>query len=626
MPAETNPVDFVSIHAFREEGDCVDRWSSRPFTSFNPRLPGGRRLLGHLRCCAITKFQSTPSGRKATRNPANLLVGNSVSIHAFREEGDVPKVRDGRSTNWFQSTPSGRKATPPAQDEADARSVSIHAFREEGDASRYRTASAYKVSIHAFREEGDSPAHAAGAESLCFNPRLPGGRRRVSALPGRCGGGFNPRLPGGRRPSATRSASIVVKFQSTPSGRKATPRRPPTRCRPRVSIHAFREEGDYDPPHIATDKTGFNPRLPGGRRPPGQGGVVPPGAFQSTPSGRKATTPPHALFRFNRFQSTPSGRKATFSDSGISAASMFQSTPSGRKATQFVRGGGSSSVRFNPRLPGGRRHHIALASASGQSFQSTPSGRKATRVSKRRNDRWEVSIHAFREEGDEVPRVARRTVPVVSIHAFREEGDLLASPTWETVAVSIHAFREEGDVPAGTGRYLTSLFQSTPSGRKATHHQPGGNGIRSFQSTPSGRKATLGFVNDQVQRGVSIHAFREEGDALSSFGNRTPPGFQSTPSGRKATHLNANRGLRRAVSIHAFREEGDVPRQPLPGDDSCFNPRLPGGRRPVMPKQYPPTRQFQSTPSGRKATRGVGVMEDRRRRFNPRLPGGRRRC
>ena len=123
------------------------------------------------------------------------------------------------------------------------------------------------------------------------------------------------------------------------------------------------------------------------------------------------------------------------------------------------------------------------------------------------------------------------------------------------------------------------MFQSTPSGGKATQDAPA-LGVRDpFQSTPSGGKATARIEKPDANLRVSIHAFRGEGDA--SVGDYND----------KST----------AVSIHAFRGEGDLQ---LPASDerhNGFNPRLPGGRR-------------RSVPADRTDTRG----------FNPRLPGGRR--
>jgi len=78
------------------------------------------------------------------------------------------------------------------------------------------------------------------------------------------------------------------------------------------------------------------------------------------------------------------------------------------------------------------------------------------------------------------------------------------------------------------------------------------------------------------------------------------------------------------VSIHAFRGEGDLffYRQ-CPGLPS-FNPRLPGGRRRYKSTLVQSIFEFQSTPSGGKATGTRARLSNRSLSFNPRLPGGRR--
>ena len=57
--------------------------------------------------------------------------------------------------------------------------------------------------------------------------------------------------------------------------------------------------------------------------------------------------------------------------------------------------------------------------------------------------------------------------------------------------ISIHALREEGDVVADFGGDSFVLFQSTPSARRATitRHSHGAR-CSVFQSTPSARRAT----------------------------------------------------------------------------------------------------------------------------------------
>ena len=104
-------------------------------------------------------------------------MGEVISIHALREEGDVPcfhfttlcfdfyprPPRGGRlGTNrqqpkqWrFLSTPSARRATTDRSATTDQILISIHALREEGDLFSHFFARFRKISIHALREEGD---------------------------------------------------------------------------------------------------------------------------------------------------------------------------------------------------------------------------------------------------------------------------------------------------------------------------------------------------------------------------------------------------------------------------------------------------------------------------------------
>ena len=234
-----------------------------------------------------------------------------VSIHAFREEGD--------------SIGSVESARPDA--------VSIHAFREEGDnLRRGNILGALRVSIHAFREEGDAAAvHTTGASSG-FNPRLPGGRRLRRAMCRHIQHRFNPRLPGGRR-RLLDSHGLAVR---------------------RVSIHAFREEGDDHGCIADPDSGGFNPRLPGGRRPSRRVGAGARSRFQSTPSGRKATKTGCSRSSNQRFNPRLPGGRRPRGIGSRSSVEVFQSTPSGRKATRS-RARHGPGRGFNPRLPGGRR-------------------------------------------------------------------------------------------------------------------------------------------------------------------------------------------------------------------------------------------------------------------------------
>ena len=192
---------------------------------------------------------------------------------------------------------------------------------------------------------------------------------------------------------------------------------------------------------------------------------------------------------------------------------------------------------------------------------------------------FEVSIHAFRGEGDTVNALSRDR-DLVSIHAFRGEGDRGRAGRSTCFGVSIHAFRGEGDTSTWIKRKKYLKFQSTPSGGKATLVR-GGRPVRPV---------------------VSIHAFRGEGDRVARILDCTSGGFNPRLPGGRRPDRQRNHRDERIVSIHAFRGEGD-----------------PGGPHIGLHQWW-----FQSTPSGGKATRSPAQSQRRTDCFKPRLPGGRR--
>ena len=124
-------------------------------------------------------------------------------------------------------------------------------------------------------------------------------------------------------------------------------------------------------------------------------------------------------------------------------------------------------------------------------FLSTPSARRATGQEARGTCPRAISIHALREEGDQVVRLCAVALKI-SIHALREEGDPLSDLDGRCVKhISIHALREEGDVFDLDLRFL-------------------------------------GLI-------ISIHALREEGDYAGDFLCTSYDLFLSTPSARRAT-------------------------------------------------------------------------------------------
>ena len=168
----------------------------------------------------------------------------------------------------FLSTPSARRATRQRGPCRHHRSISIHALREEGDIDQQAEIDSYlEISIHALREEGDSSLNAGVGGAGNFYPRPPrGGRHGIDRLD-------DVHLPFLSTPSARRATGddhgrpleaiisihalreegdwqtsvsklFSTKFLSTPSARRATPCIETLLCVASISIHALREEGD----------------------------------------------------------------------------------------------------------------------------------------------------------------------------------------------------------------------------------------------------------------------------------------------------------------------------------------------------------------------------------------------
>ena len=100
-------------------------------------------------------------------------------------------------------------------------------------------------------------------------------------------------------------------------------------------------------------------------------------------------------------------------------------------------------------------------------FQSTPSPRRATAGAKQEAKEALISIHALPAEGDFEARLAE-LISSISIHALPAEGDLCYNPLYNAATI--------------------------------------------FQSTPSPRRATLCGVSTAHAAAISIHALPAEGD------------------------------------------------------------------------------------------------------------------
>ena len=80
-----------------------------------------------------------------------------------------------------------------------------------------------------------------------------------------------------------------------------------------------------------------------------------------------------------------------------------------------------------------------------------------------------ISIHALREEGDQISSAAPKAVSqFLSTPSARRATIPGATPADGRQNISIHALREEGDSPPSSPLFTVSRFLSTPSARRAT--------------------------------------------------------------------------------------------------------------------------------------------------------------
>ena len=192
---------------------------------------------------------------------------------------------------------------------------------------------------------------------------------------------------------------------------------------------------------------------------------------------------------------------------------------------------------FNPRPPhGGRRATWPTVKATSNEFQSTPPARGAT-------------------SSGLLPRQGNMEFQSTPPHGGRRSLSRL--------------------------RTIFETFQSTPphGGRLSMH--PPISMLRTFQSTPPHGGRTEPHRRDDADPGVSIHAPRTGGDALTRIARRKVTAFQSTPPHGGATLASRSVQTRVwGVSIHA-PARGATTRYAgrLLACRVRFNPRPPHGGR-----------------------------------------------
>ena len=146
-------------------------------------------------------------------------------------------------------------------------------------------------------------------------------------------------------------------------------------------------------------------------------------------------------------------------------------------------------------------------------FLSTPSARRATA--------WSF---------------ATRSPTIISIHVLREEGDLspCAALLLRLEFLSTPSARRATTERPAIGRHGKNFYPRPPRGGRPKKETAAAQAVE-FLSTPSARRATFQHRYQERVTLISIHALREEGDALDYAAKIKHAQFLSTPSARRAT-------------------------------------------------------------------------------------------
>ena len=124
-------------------------------------------------------------------------------------------------------------------------------------------------------------------------------------------------------------------------------------------------------------------------------------------------------------------------------------------------------MNFYPRPLRGGRCFSSWVPSQPRKFLSTPSARRATRSQSQQCDKWIISIHTLREEGDWVtgrPRCSSFYFYPRPPHGGRRRRK---RDRCGTEPIPIHALREEGDHPVFlSGLQSSDFYPRFPQGKR----------------------------------------------------------------------------------------------------------------------------------------------------------------
>ena len=244
----------------------------------------------------------------------------------------------------------------------------------------------------------------------------------------------------------------------------------PTKIKMAISIHALREEGDRGlPAFFASIFNDFYPRPPRGGRLRG-----------------RVVLRLHSSISIHALREEGDCRRGRCRQPN---QNFYPRPPRGGRPSIASRPSGAGY--FYPRPPRGGRQKSTANSCQIALFLSTPSARRATPAQKAADRPREISIHALREEGDNIGS-GRPSGRTYFYPRPPRGGRPPSSKSGRPSARYFYPRPPRGGRPGNPGpsRKEHTIFLSTPSARRATAHL--------WQAAPH-------FV-------ISIHALREEGD------------------------------------------------------------------------------------------------------------------
>ena len=196
---------------------------------------------------AVRVFQSTPSARRATIAKIREQDTDSISIHALREEGDAASAMTPLHTGHFNPrSPWGERPKVPSTPSLALSYFNPRPPRGGRPGHSFDHFRVVQISIHALREEGDLRFNFRWSMLAKFQS-TPSARRATTpvAAAAAAHNHFNPRPPRGERPfKVALYVYADLYFNPRPPRGGRRDRDADRRHHQAISIHALREEGD----------------------------------------------------------------------------------------------------------------------------------------------------------------------------------------------------------------------------------------------------------------------------------------------------------------------------------------------------------------------------------------------